>query len=216
MNSLKELIIETKVINSYRGLYGQDLYDGIKANKEGGIKFVDIALTQDEKLIDVTCKDISYIKKLYKDELCVGTGNVLTIEQLNKVAAAGANYIVCPTFDKDIILKAKQYGIFTIIGAFTPTEMQNAYMAGADMVMAFPTSSLPPNYLKNIIGNGPLNHLDLVACGGVNKDNLKEYLDMGFKAVVIGQYLADKELIKSKQLDEITKKAKEILEIARG
>lgn len=217
MNEMKKTLIETKIINSCRGIYGDDLINAMKAIRDGGVRFIDVAYQQDkENGIAITTADIKKAKEFFGDSLNIGAGNVMNLEQVELAHQAGANYIVCPNLDDEVVKRTKELGMFSIPGGYTATEFQNAYKLGADMVMVYPTSCIPEGYLKMIIGNGPLSHVDLVACGGVNIDNLASFYKQGFKAAVIGQFLADKESIKKGDFAELTRRAKLLCEIAKN
>ena len=217
MNNMKEVLKQTKIINSCRGIYGDDLINAMKAIRDGGVKFIDVAYQQDmENGIAITTADIKKAKEFFGDSLNIGAGNVMNVEQVELAHSAGANYIVCPNLDDEVVKRTKELGMFSIPGGFTATEFQKAHKLGADMVMVYPTSCIPAGYLNMIIGKGPLSHIDLIACGGVNTNNLADFYKQGFSAAVIGQFLADKESIKKGDFAELTRRAKLLTEIAQN
>ena len=119
---------------------------------------------------------------------------------------AGAKYIISPNTDEKVIKKTNECGMVSIPGALTPTEIQYAHACGADFVKLFPADNLGIGYIKAVLA--PLSHIKLLAVGGVNENNLKDFLNVGVKGVGIGSNITKKELIKQGQYDEITKLAK--------
>lgn len=139
---------------------------------------------------------IQYAREKYPDSVNVGAGTVCTLQDLDKALAAGAQFIVTPIMNEQIIevcLK-KQVPIFP--GAFTPTEIFKAWSAGAKMIKVFPTTELGPQYIKDI--KAPLNQIRLMPTGGVNIDNCVNYLKAGADALGVGSQLFDKTLIRNK------------------
>src|SRR5699024_10730 len=106
---------------------------------------------------------------------------------------------------------SSRYGILTVTGALTPTEILTAYERGAGMVKVFPADGFGPNYIKNI--HGPLPHIPIMATGGITLENMTDYLQSGSLAVGIGSNLVKVKEINSKMdYDSLTEKAKEYVE----
>ena len=109
-----------------------------------------------------------------------------------------------------IIKKTKALKALSIPGVFTPTEIANAYDVGADYVKIFPAGELGPNYIKTV--RGPISHIPMLAVGGINKENIKDYLSVGIEGVGIGSNIVDRNLIDQGKFEELTKLAKEYTE----
>ena len=115
----------------------------------------------------------------------LGMGTIRNLEEAERGAEAGAMFFVTPNYDPAVIKFAGSVNIPVIAGALTPTEVYNAWQAGADMVKVFPCRALGgPRYIMELLG--PLDHIPLVAVGGVSLDNLEEYLAAGVSGVGIG------------------------------
>src|SRR5699024_1156083 len=99
----------------------------------------------------------------------------------------------------------KKHGAISMPGCLTPTEIYTAYENGADMVKVFPASSMGPNYFKDL--SSPFPNLPLVATGGVNQDNLQNYLEAGVTVVGLGGSLVPKNILQSEELEALTHKA---------
>lgn len=154
------------------------------------------------------------IKKMSEElpEILVGAGTVLTMEQLEKAINAGAKFIVSPGFDENIVNKCVEENIPVFPGTVTPTDIIKAINSGLDVVKFFPAG----NYggLKTIKSlSGPFNNIKFMPTGGVNSENLEEYLKFDKIIAVGGSWIADKKLIKEKNFKEIEKIAKEARDI---
>jgi len=118
----------------------------------------------------------------------IGAGTVLTPEQLDAACAAGATFLVSPHLDERLVSRAGERGVPFLPGAFTPTEIVRAHQAGAACVKLFPGSQLGPAYVKAL--RGPLPQIPLMPTGGVDEQNLAEWLGAGVVAVGMGGKLA--------------------------
>lgn len=139
---------------------------------------------------------IRYAALRYKDHLNIGAGTVCSLDDLDRALVAGAQFIVTPVMEEDIIRRCKEIGIPVFPGAFTPSEIYNAWKSGADMVKVFPASMLGPQYIREL--RGPLNQVKLMPTGGINSDNATAFLRAGASAVAMGSELMDKKLIRDK------------------
>lgn len=137
--------------------------------------------------------------------VCLGAGTVITAEQVMMAVDAGAEYIISPTTDISVIQKTKELGKVSIPGAFTPSEMVAAFDAGADIIKLFPAGVLGIDYIKALLT--PLSYIPVVAVGGVNLDNVDQFIKAGAKGVGVGGNLVDKRTVYSGDYCEITKTA---------
>jgi 2-dehydro-3-deoxyphosphogluconate aldolase/(4S)-4-hydroxy-2-oxoglutarate aldolase len=144
---------------------------------------------------------ISRFRETYEGRLRIGAGTVLDLGQAKEAIAAGAEYIISPNLDEEVIYYGVEQGIQVWPGTMTPTEIVRAYKAGASAVKVFPMGSLGINYLKEI--RAPLNHIPMVATGGVNLQNINSFLDAGAIAVGLGGNLVDKQLVKDGKFNEL-------------
>jgi len=163
-------------------------------------------------LIEITMSvpgAIDVIKELatkYGDEVIVGAGTVLDTETGRAALLAGAQFIVTPTLDLNLIQLAHRYSAVIIPGALTPTEILTAWNAGADMVKVFPAAQVGgPEYIKAL--KGPLPQILLVPTGGVNLQNAGAFIRAGATALGVGGELVDKKALKEKRLHVITENA---------
>ena len=139
--------------------------------------------------------------KISKPRLVVGAGTVLDLDMLKKAQAAGATFIVTPVLVEEVISYCAKHKIAVFPGAFSPLEIYKAWKLGATMVKVFPAKFLGPAYFKEI--KGPFNQIELLACGGVTADNLKDYISCGADAVAFGASIFKKEWLAKKNFAKI-------------
>jgi len=187
----------------------KEAIDVADAIKEGGVSFLEITMTV-QGAIDV----IKELTQKYRDEIIMGAGTILDPETGRAALLAGAQFIVSPTLNLDLIQLAHRYSAVVIPGAMTPTEILTAWNAGADMVKVFPAAQLGgPEYLKAI--RGPLPQILLVPTGGVNLQNASAFIKAGATALGVGGELVDKKAVKEKKFNVITENARAFLKVIK-
>jgi len=133
--------------------------------------------------------------------LTVGAGTVLTIDDLHQALDAGATFIVSPVLVPDVVEHCAKNSIPVFPGALTPLEIYDAWQAGATMVKVFPAKSFGPDYLKEI--KGPFGDIELLACGGVKPDNVREFFSCGASAVAFGGSIFKHEWLRKQDFSSI-------------
>jgi 2-dehydro-3-deoxyphosphogluconate aldolase/(4S)-4-hydroxy-2-oxoglutarate aldolase len=202
-------MISEALIPVIRVSSAKEAIDVADALKEGGVSFLEITMTV-QGAIDV----IKELAQKYKDEIVMGAGTILDSETGRAALLAGAQFIVSPTLNLDLIQLAHRYSAVVIPGAMTPTEILTAWNAGADMVKVFPAAQLGgPEYLKAI--RGPLPQILLVPTGGVNLQNAGAFIKAGATALGVGGELVDKKAIKDKKFNIITENARAYLKVIK-
>ncbi|ONI46087.1 2-dehydro-3-deoxyphosphogluconate aldolase [Epulopiscium sp. SCG-B10WGA-EpuloA2] len=203
-----DCILEHKVIAIVRGVGEEDILETAKALYDGGIKLLEITFNQkDPNTLENTKKLIQLVSDKYGDKICVGAGTVMNIKQAQTAFYSGAKYFISPTTNIAVIHKANEFDAVSISGALTPTEAQNAYEAGADFVKLFPAGDLGTGYIKSVCA--PLNHIPFLAVGGINSNNLADFMKTGIKGVGVDGNLVDLKIIKNKYFKKLTEIAKE-------
>ncbi|HWQ79183.1 MAG TPA: bifunctional 4-hydroxy-2-oxoglutarate aldolase/2-dehydro-3-deoxy-phosphogluconate aldolase [Anaerovoracaceae bacterium] len=211
----KEFLAEHKVIAICRKVYGENLLRLAEALCGGGVRLMEVTFDQaDPDCLEKTSEAIRMLSEKFAGELLPGAGTVLTSDQVQCAANAGAKYIISPNTSSEVITGTKKLGLISIPGAMTPTEIITANDLGADFVKLFPSGYLGFKYIKDILA--PISHVKLVATGGVTEENLPEYLKLGFAGAGISGRLCDKALIADGNYAEIKARAMGFAAIAAG
>jgi 2-dehydro-3-deoxyphosphogluconate aldolase/(4S)-4-hydroxy-2-oxoglutarate aldolase len=171
----------------------------------GGIRVLEFTLTNREALAA-----IEEVRPLLAEEVLVGAGTVLDAESAGAAILAGAQFLVTPTLQPDVVSCGLHHGVPVICGAFTPTEILQAAQSGAQLVKVFPAGSVGPGYIKDVLG--PLPHVDLVPTGGITLDNCRQFLDAGAYTVAVGGKLVDGPLVERRDWDAICARALRFVE----
>jgi len=189
-----------KVVALIRAESPDGLLECAKALAEGGLTSIELTMT--------TPGAIRMLEKASAElpDFLFGLGTVLDAETARVGILAGAKFIVTPALRPDVITLCRRYSVPIFCGAFTPTEIVNAWEAGADAAKVFPAEFFGPAYIKSI--KAPLPQVELVPTGGVNAENVGEFLKAGAFATAAGSSLVDAKSLKEKNWAAITAKAK--------
>ena len=144
----------------------------------------------------------------------LGAGTVTDVARAEAAIAGGATFLVTPNLNLDVIHTARAHGVPIIPGAMTPTEIWNAAAAGAEYVKVFPASALGPGFFREI--RGPFAHIPLMATGGVNLENARDFTHFGVDAVGVGGALIPKSNEEFNRCGEIAQRLLEIVREARA
>ena len=144
----------------------------------------------------------------------VGAGSVRSEDEAHQALDAGAQFVVTPIMDLDVIAVCKEAGVPVFPGAFTPTEIHTAWQAGAEAVKVFPATTLGPGYIKDVLA--PLPYLKLIPTGGVNLLNITTFLDKGAFAVGTGSSLLNGEALKNKDWESLSTHARAFVKAAQA
>jgi len=181
----------------------------IDAIREGGVSVLEITMT-----VPGAVGVIEQLTKKYGSDVLVGAGTVLDAETARACMLSGAQFIVSPTLNMETIECCRRYGVAVMPGALTPTEVVQAWTAGADLVKVFPAGALGgASYLKAL--KAPLPHIELVPTGGVSLKTAADFIKAGASALGVGADLVDLKAIRDGQASVITERAKQFVQIVR-
>ena len=155
---------------------------------EGGIRAIEFTLTNPDAVATIAA-----MRKSFDASVAIGAGSVISVEQVGAVAEAGAQFVVSPVSKRAVIAACQERGLPAMPGAFTPSEIQQAWEWGASVVKVFPANHLGKRYIKDV--KAPLPHLRLMPTGGVNVDNFRRLLELGAFAVGVGSSLINNEAV---------------------
>jgi len=183
----------------------ENLLQIAEALQGGGLNCVEITMTTPGALRAIE----EAVGKL-GDEVLMGAGTILDAATARQAILAGAQFLVTPTVEPDVIEMAHRYGIVVIAGAMTPSEILTAWEAGADMVKVFPAGILGPEYIKAV--RGPLPQIPLVPTGGITAGNAGEFIKAGAAIVCAGGWLVDKKAVAEGRYEVLTERARQLVE----
>ena len=195
---MREQIIQTveqeKIIVIVRGIEREKLIPLAEAMYAGGIRLLEVTYSANGKVSDEdTAENIRLLAEHFAGRMYIGAGTVLTEKQVELTAQAGGKFIISPDTYPEVIRKTRELGLVSMPGALTPSEMQIAHRNGADFIKIFPITSLGASYVKAV--KAPLSHLKMLAVGGVDENNMAEYLKAGINGFGLGSNIIDKKKI---------------------
>ena len=198
--------LDIPVIGILRGIDSVFFKNVMETSFASGLQAIEITMNTDDAL-NIVSSNISSVP----EGKLLGMGTIRNLEEAKNAVDAGAMFLVTPNTDNDVIGYAKANSVPIIAGALTPTEVYNAWAAGADMVKVFPCRPFGPDYIKEL--RGPFEQVPLVAVGGVDLDNIRDYFTAGARAVGASTSLFGRDALKSRDLDEIARNVKNFIRL---
>lgn len=202
---LFDSILSTGVVAVIRAQSKEQLPAIAQALLAGGVTAIEVTMS--------TPKAIAGIEALADtlgDQAVIGVGTVLDPATARDAIAAGAQFVVSPAFDEEIVATTRRYGKISIPGAFTPTEILRAWSAGADVVKVFPSTAVGPNYFKDILA--PLPQIRLTPTGGVDLKNAADWIKAGAACLGVGSALVSKIAMQNNDWPTITAAARSFVD----
>jgi 2-dehydro-3-deoxyphosphogluconate aldolase/(4S)-4-hydroxy-2-oxoglutarate aldolase len=203
-----KFLIECGVVAVMRADSSEQLIRVADAIREGGVKVIEVTMTTPGALgvIEEACKR-------YPGDVLIGAGSVLDPETARACILSGAEFIVAPTLNFDVISLCNRYAKTVVPGAFTPTEILAAWDHGADLVKVFPATAVGPQYFRDI--HGPLPQIPLVPTGGVSLENAADFIKAGAAAIAVGTALVDRKAVAEGKWDALTERAARFVEAVK-
>ena len=202
MEKILEAMLQDKIVSIIRGVASQQIIPAVAALEAGGVRFVEVTFNPaDEAASADTLRSIKLLQNIFGSRMHIGAGTVLSVEQVEQAAAAGAEFVISPNMNPAVICRTKEKGLIAMPGAYTPTEAQAAWEAGADIVKIFPADQLGPNYFKAL--KAPLSQLHLAAVGGVSEQNIQDFARAGADCFGIASNLVNANRVQRQAWQEI-------------
>ena len=177
-DGIVERILEHGIVAILRGIPLERVAPVADALYEGGIRLIECTFDHaEEGFLERCARSISILRDRAEGFAAVGAGTVLTAGEARIAVGAGAELIISPNADAEVIRESVRLGAVSIPGALTPTEIALAHSAGAHFVKLFPADAHGPAYLKAI--RAPLKHVRFLAVGGISRENMADYLKAG-------------------------------------
>ena len=172
---------------------------------DGGVTAFELTMTSPGALDALTLLR-ERVPAFERGEAVLGMGSVLDRKMAAEAIARGAQFVVAPTLDLPTVTYCAGLGVPVMPGAFTPTEVQTAWRAGAAVVKVFPATKLGPGYFQDILA--PLPHLKLMPTGGVDLENAGGFVLAGAVAVGVGSALVRRDWVADGNWQAITEQAR--------
>jgi 2-dehydro-3-deoxyphosphogluconate aldolase/(4S)-4-hydroxy-2-oxoglutarate aldolase len=201
-------LLDAGIVAIIRAADASRLVDVAEALFEGGVSVMEVTFTvpKAERVLEQVANHLG-------DKVLLGAGTVLDTPTARTAVAAGAQFIVSPAVNLEVIRFCRRYDKLVMPGAFTPTEVLTAWEAGADIVKVFPAEVGGPGYLKALAG--PLPQVRLMPTGGVNLETAASFLRAGACALGVGGSLVDPKLVADGDMSRITSLARQFVEVVR-
>ena len=204
------LIRETGVVAIMRAHCSDQLIAAADALKRGGVQAIEVTMTTPGAL-DV----IAEAKARYSSDIVFGAGSVLDVETGRAVILAGADFVVSPILDVELIRLCNRYGVPVMPGCYSPTEILAGWEAGADFIKLFPASVGGPGLVKALLA--PFPQVQVVPVGGVDLDTAANFIRSGAAAIGVGSSLISQELLDAGDMEELSRRAAAYIEqVKRG
>jgi len=206
MEKILKGIAEHKIVVIMRKVAADKILPVTQALYDGGIRMIEVTYDQSSaNHLAETGAAIRAIADEFKGRMYVGAGTVLTTVQASSAQEYGAEFIVSPNTDEAVIVHTRKLGMISIPGAFTPSEVVQAHNYGAHYVKLFPGGDLGPGYLKSI--TAPISHIPIIVVGGVDAENMGDFIKAGAAGIGIGSNIVSQKLIDVGAYDKLTELA---------
>lgn len=201
-------VLDSGIVAVVRSQDSQQLVDVARALADGGVTVVEITMSVPNAL-DV----VRRVREALGDRVLLGAGTVLDPETARAALLAGAEYLVAPTLNLDVIRLCQRYDKLVMPGAFTPTEILTAWEAGADIVKVFPADVVGPAFFKAL--RGPLPQVRLMPTGGVDLHTAATFLAAGACCLGVGGQLVEPKAVADRNFDRIRDLARQYVAIVQ-
>lgn len=203
-------MLATGVVAIVRLGSSERLVPVVEAIAEGGVRHIEFPMTTPDAL-----DTLARVSQYFAGDLVIGAGTVLDPESARVAILTGARFIVAPNLNPDLVHLCHRYDVVCMPGALTPGEVVRAWELGADVVKLFPAGAMGPAYVRALLA--PLPQVRLAPVGGVDLDNVADYIQAGAACVGVGSGLASEALVESEDWEELTRRARGLVEgVQRG
>ena len=203
---VKAALVDSGVTAVLRNIPEDQMVDVARAVHEGGVRALELTADATRCSEQVAAVD----RALEDTDAVVGVGTVMDAAAARNAIEAGAEFVLGPHLDEDVVEVCNREGVLCIPGVMTPTEAADAMAAGADMLKMFPASTVGPGHIGAL--QGPLGDVEIMPTGGVSADNVAAYFDAGAVAVGAGSALVDYGAIENNDMDGVRESAAAFVE----
>lgn len=197
------------IVAIIRGVDPLEVISVQEALLEGGINWVEVSLSEEEKGLECIRK----LHEKFGQDIYLGVGTVTKIDQARKAIAAGARFVLTPGWDKELVQELKKLNVDMYPSVFSPGEVMQALNQNVQVLKLFPAANLGTNYIKNL--KGPFPNIDLMAVGGITMDNILDYYHAGCSYFGLGSDLVPRGATK-KDKEQIKNKARQYVSVLKN
>ena len=201
-------LLQHRIVAIFRGIADHQADAAARALVDGGVTFMEVTMNTAGALPIIARWRDSFDGQAY-----IGAGTVLNVAMAKEAIAAGAQFLISPNLDEQVIAYGAERGVDVWPGVMTPTEIVRAWNAGAKLVKLFPMASLGLSYLREI--RAPLDHIPIMATGGVDLSNIADTFAAGAAAVGLGTKLVRPDLIANGDFEQMTANARAYVNAAK-
>lgn len=192
---LREVVTNNPILAIMRNVPIDKTIPYAESVVKGGIRFFEVAMNSPN-----ACEQIRMLKDHFSDDVYIGAGTAITLDRVRSALDSGAQFLLTPSADKEVVLYCEENNIPLMPGVLTPTEASFCCRHGFNTLKLFPAGDTPPGYVKNL--KGPLDDTEYVAIGGVTCDNITDFFKRGFIGVGLASALMPKEFVTEDRWDE--------------
>ena len=202
-------ILDSGIVAVVRSPDSQQLVEVVRALADGGVTVAEITMTVPDAL-----GVLRQVRQTLGDRVLLGAGTILDPETARAALLAGAEYLVAPSLNLDMIRLCQRYSKLVMPGAFTPTEILTAWEAGADIVKVFPAEVVGPAFFKAM--RGPLPQIRLMPTGGVDLITAADFLRAGACCLGLGSQLVEPRAVAEQNFERIRDLARQYVTIVQS
>lgn len=188
---MKQIINENPILAILRNIPDDILLNYADAIIGGGVKFFEVALNSKGAL-----EQIARLKAHFGNNIFLGAGTAINVELAKSAIDAGAEFLLSPSSDEDVLAYCERKGIMMLPGALTPSDVSLCVRHGFYTIKLFPAADMPMNYAKHL--KGPFDGTEYVAIGGVNQNNMTEFIHNGYLGVGLGSNILPQDAVKAR------------------
>lgn len=204
--AVQQRLADSGVVAVLRSIPEDVIVEVANAIHEGGVTALEVTADADRPAEMIAAID----EELEGTDALVGAGTVMDAETAREVIDAGAQFVLAPNFEPEVVEVCNEEGVVCVPGIMTPTEAVDAMNAGADILKVFPAATVGPGHLSAL--RGPLGDIPLMPTGGVSAENAAEYFEAGAMSVGAGSALVNYEAIENGDMDGVREQAAEFVQ----
>lgn len=202
-------ILDCGIVAVVRSPDSHQLVEVVRALADGGVTVAEITMTVPDAL-----GVLRQVRQALGERVLLGAGTILDTETARAALLAGAEYLVAPTLNLDVIRLCRRYSKLVMPGAFTPTEILTAWEAGADIIKVFPAEVVGPAFFKAM--RGPLPQIRLMPTGGVDLNTAADFLRAGACCLGLGSQLVEPRAVAERDFDRIRDLARQYVAVVKS